>query len=302
MKLTNSVRQRMRAGTLESMDDETITENLVSGQMSSGFSDQLAWEHIAKRVAEYETARVQPIVIWRQEQVTIDSQRNDVQIELDRLQQELLQLNQQHQTLEELILEHAMAHPEPDLSRLLQFAQRVQPIEQRLVEQLEEEMGQKKFQLAALSDQTSSQPKLSLLLNCMGVGEAAIAATRDLNSTAFKRLTKWNQEYFESPNAVLVSPEDSRDLLYCGEMLRNAEFPYEYHDHECVVCANQTAQQMVNFIRERNDINLPEDVLLRKKINGRRALYGRTSDFPGCHERQVMAALERLRELHEEAM
>merc|ERR1712110_1233996 len=260
---------------------------------------------MGKRVEEHENARAQqlnPIMVWRQEQATIHARRQDVQSEVDRLQQELVQLNQQHQQLEQRIQDHAKVPPMKDLSCLLAFARRVEPIEQRLVAHLEEEMAKKKPQLAALSDESSPQPKLSLLLNCMNLTEAAIDATRTLDSDTFKRLTKRNQDFTERYSSSSVSMEDIKDLLYCGEMMREGDFPFGDHDLECVVCANHTTQQMINFIRERKDIDLPLDVLERKNINGRRVLFCTVSDFPGQNKEQVMEAMDRLRELHEEAM
>merc|ERR1712110_526385 len=260
---------------------------------------------MGKRVEEHENARAQqlnPIMVWRQEQATIHARRQDVQSEVDRLQQELVQLNQQHEQLEQRILDHAKLSAMKDLSGLLAFALKVQPIEQRLVADLEEEMAKKKPQLAALSDESSSQPKLSLLLNCMSLTEAAIDATRTLDGKTFTRLTKRTLDFVERYSSSSVSMEDIKDLLYCGEMMRDVEFPFGDHDLECVVCANHTTQQMINFIRERDDIDLPLDVLDRKNINGRRVLFCTVSDFPGQNKEQVMEAMDRLRELHEEAM
>merc|ERR1719282_1848284 len=298
--------QRLHENTLGDMNDEAITQDLVAGKLACGFSSQLVWADIVKRVQEHETARVQenqPTVSWRREQATLDARRQQVQVQLAQLQQNLQELNQQYDTLEQRIQEHAAAPRKRDLSSLLAFAERVQPIEQRLVAQLEEEMNKKKPQLSALSDHTGgTAPKLSLLLNCMGVQEAAIAATRDLNNTAFKRLTKRIPDFTDRYRSDSVSAEDIKDLLYCGEMMRECDFPFGDHDVECVVCINHTAQQLANFIKERHDIDLPAEVLAHQNINGRRVLYAVASDFPEQSKRQVMEALDRLRDLHEEAL
>lgn len=90
--------------------------------------------------------------------------------------------------------------------------------------------------------------------------------------------------------------------MYCGEMMRKSEFPYGDHDFECVVCANRTTQQMINFIRERDDIDLPLDEIESGNINGRRVLFCTASDFPGQNQRQVMKALTSLREMHNSVM
>merc|ERR1712137_325393 len=302
--LSATMHQKLQQGTLGHMSEEEIARELVVGKLTCGFSDQLAWPNIVKRVEEHENARAQQMNLvpaWQQEQATIHARRQDVQSELDRLQQELVQLNQQHQQLEQRMQDHAKVPPMKDLSSLLAFARRVQPIEQRLVTHLEEEMAKKKVQLAALSDENSPQPKLSLLLNCMNLTEAAIEATRTLDSNTFTRLTK-RHNFTERYSSSSVSMEDIEDLLYCGEMMRDGEFPFGDHDLECVVCANHTTQQMSNFIRERDDIDLPLDVLERKNINGKRVLFCAASDLPGQNKRKVMEAVDRLRELHEEAM
>merc|ERR1712137_476192 len=303
--LSATTQQKLQQGTLGHMSEEEIARELVAGKLTCGFSNQLAWPDIVKRVEEHENVRAQqmdPVPTWRQEQATIHAQRQDVQSELDRLQQELVQLNQQHQQLEQCIQDHAEVPAMKDLSSLLAFARRVQPIEQRLVTHLEEEMAKKKAQLAALSDESSPQPKLSLLLNCMNLTEAAIEATRTLDSKTFTRLTRRSHDFMERYSSSSVSMEDIKDLLYCGEMMREGNFPFGDHDLECVVCANHTTQQMINFIRERDDIDLPLDVLERKNINGRRVLFCAASKLPGQNKRKVMEAVDRLRELHEEAM
>lgn len=303
VNISMSVRQRMREGTLQKMSDEAITQELMTGRLASGFSYQLHWANIVTCVEKHQAVRSQsnePIAVWRQEQATIDAQRLAVQRELQRLQQQLLQLHQKYEELEEHIQEHAKALATADLFSLLQFARRVQPIEQRLVAELEEEMREERVQLAALSDKSSSQPKLSLLLNCMGVSEAAIAATGDLDSTAFKRLTK-RHDFVERYRLSGVSAEDIMDLLWCGEMMRDSDFPFEDHIHDCAVCANHSAQQLINFIRERG-IALPVEVLTSKNINGKRILYCAPSDFPRQEKLQWMDAVDRLRELHEQAM
>merc|ERR1712107_691471 len=115
----------------------------------------------------------------------------------------------------------------------------------------------------------------------------------------------------DSPTDTLISPkdrseavseEDIKDMLYCGEMMRECDFPFGDHDVQCVVCTNHTPQQLINLIKERKDIDLPIDPVARQNINGRRVPYCVASDFPGQNKRQVMKALDRLRELHEEAM
>jgi len=303
--LSQATWQRLQENTLGDMNDEAITQDLVAGKLACGFSDQLVWADIVKRVQEHETARAQenqPTVTWRREQATLDARRQQVQAQLAQLQQNLQVLNQQYDALEQRIQHHAAAPRKRDLSSLLAFAERVQPIEQRLVTQLEEEMNKKKPQLSALSDQTNTAPKLSLLLNCMGVQEAAIAATGDLNDTAFKRLTKRNYDFTERYRSDSVSTEDIKDLLYCGEMMRECDFPFADHYHECVVCLNHTPQELINWIKERDDIDLPVDVLAHQNLNGRRVLYAMASEFPEQNKRQVTEALDRLRDLHEEAM
>merc|ERR1712137_914229 len=302
--LSATTQQKLQQGTLGHMSEGEIARELVAGKLTCGFSDQLAWPNIVKRVEEHENARAQrmkPVTAWKQEQATIRTRRQDVQSELDRLQQELVQLNQQHQKLEQRIQDHAKVPPMKNLYSLLVFARRVQRIEQRLVNHLEEEMAKKKVQLAALSDESSPQPKLSLLLNCMNLTEAAIHVTRTLDSKTFTKLTK-RHDFTERYSSPSVSTEDIKDLLYCGEMVRDGEFPFGDHDLECVVCANHTTQQMINFIRERDDIDLPLDVLERKNINGKRLLFCTASELPGQNKRKVMEAVDRLRELHEEAM
>lgn len=214
ISLSFSMLEKMQEGTLGRLSEVAIAQALMAGKLASGFSDHLAWSDNVKRVEHHEAVRAQelsPIVGWRQEQAVINARLQDVQSELDRLQQETVQLNQRHQQLEQHIQDHTKACQMKDLSGLLEFARRVQPIEERLVAHLEKEMSKKNPQLIALSNNASHQPKLSLLLNCMGVREAVITATGELDSESFKQLTQDNTDLLELLDSDSVFTEDIKD-------------------------------------------------------------------------------------------
>jgi len=187
--------------------------------------------------------------------------------------------------------------PMPDLSDLLEFASRVIPIEQELVGQLEAELRKKNCQLAALSDMESTQPKLSLLLNCMGMEQAAIAATAHLDSKIFKIQTKLSGLLLPSCRSK-ISAMAFKDLLYCGEMLREAPFPFSTHVEACTVCQQQSPAQLIEFIEGLDGVDLPSDILEQDRINGKCILFCNSDDFPNLPQKEVMEAINRLRDIH----
>ena len=299
------VRQQLNQGILSHMSEEDIAQQFVEGKLSCRWSDSLVWESIRISLTEYETSRAQqmePVSGWRQEQQDLEVRRDDLQQQVERLQKELSEITEKHKDIGKRIEERVTeVESMADLSELLSFAKRVSFVEQRLVSQLEEEMNKQNPVLAAQSDETSPQPKLSLLLNCMGVQEAAIVATRDLDSALFKRRAKRHELFAEEYNQR-VPASGIKDLLYVAEMLGEAQFPFSDHDEECVVCANHTAAQMINFVNERKDINLPVDELKRQDINGKRALFCTSKDFPSMDPEQVRTVLHLLNDIHEEAL
>merc|ERR1712130_1077403 len=169
-------------------------------------------------------------------------------------------------------------------------------IERELVGQLETELSKRKPKLAALNDNTSSQPKLSLMLNCMGIDATGIAATASLDLAQFARKTA--RPNFASSLRAVVKQSTRLDLLYCGEMARECEFPYVGHEDECAVCGNRTVDQLIQYLRERK-INLPEQMLRQSQIDGRRILFCTEEDLPGHPADQVHAAIQVLQAVHE---
>jgi len=305
MDVPYHVRQQLDQGTLSHTSEKDIAQQFVEGKLSCRWSDSLVWESIRIRLTEYETSRAQqmePVSGWRQEQQDLEVRRDDLQQQVERLQKELSEITEKHKDIGKRIEERVTeVESMADLSELLSFAKRVSFVEQRLVSKLEEEMNKQNPVLAAQSDETSPQPKLSLLLNCMGVQEAAIVATRDLDSALFKRRAKRHELFAEEYNQR-VPASGIKDLLYVAEMLGEAQFPFSDHDEECVVCANHTAAQMINFVNERKDINLPVDELKRLDINGKRALFCTSKDFPSMDPEQVRTVLHLLNDIHEEAL
>merc|ERR1712110_110542 len=117
---------------------------------------------------EHETTRHSQ----QQQLEQLKQERNNLDKRRKQLERELAEIKQQTTQLDGRIQQEQQNAPPPmaDLSSLLAFAARVIPIEQELVGQLEAELSKKKPHLAALEDNTSpQQPKLSLMLNCMGI-------------------------------------------------------------------------------------------------------------------------------------
>jgi len=224
---------------------------------------------------------------------------NDLDHQCQQLEDELMEAKQKRTQAKDQLEHERQNGPPPmrDLSALVEFASRVIPIEQDLVEELEEELRKKNPQLAALSDKHSNQPKLSLLLNCMGVDEAAIAATRELDSATFKLQTKRSWLLSTTCGSEL-SDMAFKDLLYCGEMMHDASFPFSEHVEACEVCAQQTPAQLIELIKGLKDVDLPSDVLTNNKINGRRILFCTSDDFPDFSMAQARKAIERLHDIH----
>merc|ERR1712173_82683 len=146
------------------------------------------------------------------------------------------------------------------------------------------------------TDDESTQPKLSLLLNCMGVETAGIEATRDMDLKQFTNKARWRnistQAYGE-----WISPNTLRDLYYCGQLVGECKYRLVCHDDKCPVCACRTPQQLINFLKERG-IRLNSDVIIAEELNGRRVLYCSSDEFPDEPPEEVQQAIFYLQCLH----
>jgi len=297
--IPQQVHEHMGKGTLLPMDGSKIRQALRQGTLPAGWSPDFAWPSIQQRAEEHETTRHSQQQQQQLEQ--LKQERNNLDKRRKQLERELAEIKQQTAQLDGRIQQEQQNAPPPmaDLSSLLEFAARVIPIEQELVGQLEAELSKKKPNLAALDDNTlPQQPKLSLMLNCMGIYEAGIAATSSLDLAQFARQTK-RSNMFENSISSKVNRNTIIDLLYCGELARESEFPFVGHEDECPVCGNKTPEELVNFVKERG-IHLNEEVLRQKEINGRRVLFCTKQDFPNQSEEQVHEAIDALQALHEE--
>ncbi len=295
--IPESVNEHMRVGTLVQMNREEIKQGLCMGTLPCAFSPESAWSALQQRAAEHEEKRrnqANPVQQLEMEDERLKNLCQKLRSDLTEAEQQRVQVG--------IRLEQERKNsppPMPDLSELLEFASRVIPVEQELVGQLEAELGKKKPHLAALDDKTSPQPKLSLMLNCMGIHASGIAATSSLDLTNFLRKSRRSAVFAESLARVRVDRSTILDLLYCGELVREGEFPFVGHEDECPVCGNVTPEALINFIKERG-IGLNHQVLRKKDINGRRVLYCTPKDFPNQSREEVEAAVDALQAIHEE--
>jgi len=294
--IPEALNDHMRVGTLERMDREEIKQGLCMGTLPCAFSSDSAWSALQQLAAEHEDKRQNQANPVQQ----LEMEHNDLKNLCQRLRSDLTSAEQKMKQVGTRLEQERKNSPPPmaDLSELLKFASRVIPIEQELVGQLEAELRKKKPHLAALDDNTSAQPKLSLMLNCMNINAAGIAATSSLDLTNFLRKSKRANVFAES-----LSPHINRntilDLLYCGELVREGEFPFVDHEDECPVCGNATAKDLINFVKERG-IGLNHQVLRDRDINGRRVLYCSQKDFPDQSRKEVEEAVDALQAIHEE--
>jgi len=280
-------------GTLLAMNASEMKQALHTGTLPCRWSPDGAWVNIRQRAEAHETTRKQAgqeIHDMKQRQEYLQRRRQELQTELVEVIQESTALAQS--------IEQKKAQPSMrDLSALVEFATRMIPIEQELVAQLETELNKRKPKLAALNDNTSSQPKLSLMLNCMGIDATGIAATATLDLAQFARKTA--RPTFASSLRAVVKQSTMLDLLYCGELARECEFPFVSHEDKCPVCGNRTVDQLIQYLQERK-INLPEKTLRENQIDGRRVLFCTEEDFSGHSADQVHAAIQALQSIHEE--
>lgn len=170
------------------MDAPAITQCLHRGTLPCGWLPDGLWTDVQKHAQAHESARLckhQHIDQLKQARRVLKQRRQELQIELLDIKTQIGELDAQ-------VKEQEKSLPAlPDLSSLLEFATRVVPIEQDLVGKLQAELDKKKeAQLAALDDDTSTKPKLSLMLNCMGIDTQGIAATRALDLAQFIRKTR----------------------------------------------------------------------------------------------------------------
>ena len=133
----------------------------------------------------------------------------------------------------------------------------------------------------------------------MNTHSEAIHATRDLDSTMFQGQTKNHREFMERYGSEQVSPAMLKDLLYCGEILRDCHSPLFRHDSKCPVCMHRTAEELIRFLEDKG-ISLDLNTIRRNQINGRRVLFSMAKEFPDAEA--AAQALDRLRSIHEEAL
>merc|ERR1712137_842611 len=170
-----------------------------------------AWEKIQSLTEEH-----------LQEQVSLDQEEKRLmdlieclKSQLQHVQEKKIQAGKAMQQQMGVRMIPSSAH----LDELNAIAQRVGIVETDLVSALETELEQKKPQLSALADLHSTQPKLSLYLNCMGISPQGVHITRQMDSTQFKRQTKISLQFMEEHRTEQVPPNVLKDLLSCGEIL-----------------------------------------------------------------------------------
>jgi len=262
---------------------------LQEGHLPCRWTHDLFWKQICTLTEDQRTLKES----FQNEKARLDAEEKRLTDELPTLQEQLNQLDQDMQ-------EHVrLVSAGVDLEMLSAFSQRVEPIENTLMSELESELEKKKPKLSALTDLQSPQPKLSLFLNCMGTHSKAIHATRDLDSTMFQRQVKNPLQFIEQYGSAKVSEEMLKDLLYCGDVLLHCDPPLADHEDKCPVCLNRNPEELINYLREKR-IDLDSNTIRRNRINGRRILFSMSKEFPNAEA--ATQALNRLRDIHEDSM
>jgi len=280
--------QQLEHRSLKEISADEIKQMLQEGHLPCGWTHDLAWKQIWTLTENQRSLK---------ESLQIEKTRLDA--EEQRSTDELQKVQEQRKQLDKNMQQQARLVSGVDLEMLSAFAQRVEPIENALMSELESELEKKKPKLSALTDLQSPQPKLSLFLNCMGTHSKAIHATRDLDSTMFQRQVKNSAQFIEQYGSAEVSEEMLKDLLYCGEMLRDCNPPLADHDDKCPVCLNRTPEELTKYLREKG-IDLDSNTIRRNRINGRRVLFSMAKEFSNAAT--PTQALDRLRDIHEDAM
>jgi len=281
----------MQQGTLNRISNEEIKRLIHDGLLPCGWTHDPKWKQITTLIEEQETFTAS----YDSEKTKLEQEETRLTAELNRIQTQLTQVQKKKEQLQE----YSPKASSMDWGELKAFAQRVEPIENALMSTLEAELEKKKPQLSALTDVHSTQPKLSLLLNCMGTQHEGIQATRELDRNTFLRQVKNTQQFVKRYTSPKLSHNELKDMLYCGELLRDCETSIAEHEEQCPVCMNSTAEQLLHYLKEIH-ITLDPDTIKKNNINGRRVLFSLGEEFPDPNA--ALQALDRLREIHEDAM
>ena len=167
--------------TLNRISNDEIKRLLHEGMLPCGWTHDSAWKHINTLIEEQQTS----VASYQSEKVKLEEEETRLTKQLKAIQTQLEGVQKRKRELVTTMQDYSRKASSMNWNELKAFAQRVEPIEYALVGALEAELEKKKPQLSSLTDIHSTQPKLSLLFNCMGTPSESIQATRELDSTTF---------------------------------------------------------------------------------------------------------------------
>lgn len=288
------VLQQMQRGSLKQTTNDEIKQLIREGKLPCKWTHDLGWRRVSI-LTQQRTLKES----YQKEIIRLEEEEHHLTDQLHRVQLQLQKVREQQNQCTQDMQDYAHLVSIMKLEELSDFATRAESIENALMSALEAELDKKKPTLSALTDLQSPQPKLSLFLNRMGTPSEAIHALRDLDSTMFHIQTKSPLQFMKQYESPQVSHEMIKDLLYCGEILYHCHPPCVDHQDKCPVCLNRTAEELIRYLQEIGVV-LDSNTLRKNQMNGRRVLFSLAHEFP--HPESATQALDRLRDIHEEAM
>ena len=253
------------------------------------------WKQITTLIEEQETI----MASYETEKAKLEQEETRLTAELDHIQTQRTHVQMEKEQLLTSMQDYSRKASSVDWKELKTFAQRVEPIEKALMSTLEAELEKEKPRLSALTDFYSKHPRLTLLLNCMGVQPEVIQAARGLTGRSFRRQVKDSQEFVRRYSTPKLSHNELKDILYCGQLWCDCGPSIAEHENQCPVCCNSTTEQLLHYLQEIS-VTLDPDTIKKNNINGRRVLFSMPEEFP--HPDEAIQALDRLREIHGDAI
>ena len=161
-------------------------------------------------------------------------------------------------------------------NQIINSSNKILLVEKELTQSMERQLNLNPSGFSSLTE-ISKKPKLSLIFNCMGLEKEKIASLRDLSGVVFN--TSNFNNYLTFKNLVEVDQSNfKKDLLYIQHMMQINRIN-DNHKDDCPVCCCNSSNDLKNLLLE-HDIRFCDfEVLIKKQINGPRALFLDPKDF-----------------------
>jgi len=271
---------------MEQTNKESTRTAMLLGKLTLGSSPNLKWSSYLNILTEMPSTMKKKQALIQEQKNRIDTanaRHEALALQIEEMKREQQTLKQEVSDLEESIEESTKildiweAFREEKLPTVMQSVQSAAEVEQKLANDLMAQIKKDPSALAALSDDQSENPKLSLVFNMAGLTEDVITKLSSVSGEEFLLLTSLRGSDYD------LGFHEQKDLEYCRTMLDCGQFPYESHKDQCVVCCCETEEELWNLLDEHSDdidvsvLNL--EMLKSHSITGPRALVLTRADM-----------------------